>query len=85
MPGCSGTDGSASDYCIDPNAFHIPAGGNGSNDSESYVPGKLNVQKLGLLLSEGLDARLIATTGELVRYANGQSSSTVFHGRPDGK
>ena len=37
----------------------------------------------GLLLSTGLSARIIATTGKFVQYRNGQTSSVRFHGRPD--
>lgn len=37
----------------------------------------------GLLLSEGLRARLIATSGLPIQYRNGVNSSRVFHGRPD--
>jgi hypothetical protein len=48
-----------------------------------YTPGKLTVRKVGLLLSEGLDARLIATSGQKVQYADGASSAKSFHGRPD--
>jgi hypothetical protein len=38
----------------------------------------------GLLLSEGLSARLLATTGNNVEYWDGSESEIKFHGRPDG-
>ncbi len=49
----------------------------------TYVPGNLTRQELGLLLSEGLRARIIARSGELVEYSNGSFSDILFHGRPD--
>jgi hypothetical protein len=48
-----------------------------------YRPGNLTTQKVGLLLSEGLDARLIATTDEKVVYGDGSESNIPFHGQPD--
>ena len=56
----------------------------------SYRPGNLTVAKEGLLLSEGLDCRLVATSGQPVQlnHNNGQrrtsSSLEPFHGKPDG-
>ena len=47
------------------------------------MPGKLTVMKAGLLLSEGLDSCLIATTKQLVKYANGNTFTVPFHGRPN--
>ena len=49
-----------------------------------YVPGNLIVLQHGLLLSEGLSARLLATSTENVELLNGTFSSEVFHTRPDG-
>jgi len=50
----------------------------------SYRPGELTVNKEGLVLSTGLDVRVIATSGEPVQYTNRDASSEeVFHGRPD--
>ena len=37
----------------------------------------------GLLLSSGLRARLIATSGQKVKYHDGSNSTRDFHGRPD--
>ena len=83
VPGCIGTDSSKTDYCIRPNAIHrTPAPDNSSIVTE-YTPGKLTVQKVGLLLSEGLDARLIATSGQTVAYGDGSRSPAPFHFRPD--
>eukprot|EP00980_Cylindrotheca_fusiformis_P005679 scaffold1184_cov132-Cylindrotheca_fusiformis.AAC.100 len=74
VPGCRGSDSSLTDYCVDPD--NIPV-------VNKFSAGKLTVQKLGLLLSEGLDARLIGTTGEKVTYANGGESNEAFHAKPD--
>jgi hypothetical protein len=49
----------------------------------TYVPGNLTHEEVGLLLSEGLRARIIATTGEPVEYHDGSLSEELFHGRPD--
>ncbi|CAJ1930763.1 unnamed protein product [Cylindrotheca closterium] len=75
VPGCNGglNDESEEDYCVQPVTPAV----------ETYTPGKLTVQKLGLLLSEGLDARIIATTGERVRYHDGRESMETFHLNPD--
>jgi hypothetical protein len=43
----------------------------------------LTVSESGLLLSTGLTARKIATTGEPVDYVTGGASSIPFHGNPD--
>jgi len=51
--------------------------------SITYSPGNLTHMEHGLLLSEGLRARIIAQSGLPVTYENGQNSSRVFHGRPD--
>jgi hypothetical protein len=49
----------------------------------TYRPGKLTTFKDDLLLSEGLDAKLIATAGEFVNDKDGNPSNIPFHGRPD--
>jgi hypothetical protein len=49
----------------------------------TYVPGLLNVEENGLLLSEGLTSRLIATRRQPVKYFNGTLSVDPFHRRPD--
>ena len=53
------------------------------SQSVLYRPGNLTTSKLGLLLSQGLDARLIATSGKQVDYVDGSLSRERFHGRPD--
>ena len=55
-------------------------------DGLTYVPGELTVSKEGLLLSTGLDVRIIARSGEPVQYMNRNASSDdlLFHDRPDG-
>jgi hypothetical protein len=58
----------------------------------TYVPGKLNVYSNGLLLSEGLQSRVVARTGHPVnftgRIADGvgglNQSTELFHDEPDG-
>lgn len=49
----------------------------------SYIPGNLTRLQNGLLLSEGLQARIIAETGDSVLYANGTYSDKIFHELPD--
>lgn len=49
----------------------------------TYIPGNLTTRKEGLLLSEGLDARIIALTGQKVPYDLGGWSSEFFHQNPD--
>lgn len=51
---------------------------------ETYVPGDLDHEENGLLLSRGLTARVIATSGSAVVYSDGSRSASVFHGDPDG-
>jgi hypothetical protein len=50
----------------------------------TYVPGKLSTLANGLLISEGLQSRIIATSGERVAFANGKKSKDDFHFEPDG-
>ena len=53
-------------------------------DGMTYVPGELTVSKEGLLLSTGLDVRIIARSGEPVQYMNRNATSDeLFHDRPD--
>jgi hypothetical protein len=81
VPGCPGVDLSKTDYCI-PLENRLPT--TEAKATQQYTPGKLTVIKHGLLLSEGLDVRLVATTGQNVTYADGSASQVAFHGRPDG-
>jgi len=48
----------------------------------NYVPGNLIKNENGLLLSEGLSSRLLAVSGQQVRYRN-KKSNDVFHSLPD--
>ena len=50
----------------------------------SYRPGVLNTVEHGLLLSEGLTAKMIAVSGDPVQYADGSQSQRPFHYLPDG-
>lgn len=50
----------------------------------TYRPGLLNTQENGLILSQGLKSRMLARTGEFVKYHNGINSTIPFHIRPDG-
>jgi hypothetical protein len=79
VPGCIGVDASKTDYCIVPPNEEVET----TDDSEGYIAGKLTTKKLGLLLSQGLDARLVAISGQYVEYADGAISGVPFHGRPD--
>jgi uncharacterized protein len=48
----------------------------------TYLPGELSVRENGLLLSRGLKSRIIARTGQPVKYVSGQSAAK-FHVEPD--
>lgn len=50
----------------------------------TYIPGNLTTLKADLLLSDGLDARIIAITDQKVPYDLGGWSEELFHSRPDG-
>jgi hypothetical protein len=50
----------------------------------TYIPGNLTTLTSGLLLSEGLDARILAITDQNVPYDLGGWSQERFHGQPDG-
>jgi len=54
-----------------------------TSDNPKYVPGNLIVKENGLNLSEGLTAKVIATAGERIDYANGDTSGKSFHTLPD--
>ena len=54
-----------------------------SKTNLEYIPGLLTVKENGLILSEGLTARTIATTDEEVIYVNGSTSVEKFHEEPD--
>lgn len=48
-----------------------------------YRPGHLNVKHKGLLLSQGLSAKIVAESGRRVRYADHTKSKDSFHFMPD--
>ena len=78
VPGCvtgSSGDISGANYC-----YEEP-----TNGMPTYIPGDLTRRENGLLLSTGLRAKVIATTGSRVAYTgpNGGRSSSRFHGDPD--
>ncbi len=83
VPGCYGIDATRTDYCIDPTVLITHVNVSREGNEMEYIPGKLTTHKVGLLLSQGLDAMLIAETGQFVEYHNGTRSSIPFHGRPD--
>ena len=50
----------------------------------TYVPGDLSQVKRGIRLSTGLDVRVLAHSGDEVRYRDGTTSRPLqFHNRPD--
>lgn len=49
----------------------------------TYVPGDLTVHKEGVILSTGLDVRIIARSRQFVNLTDGSQSAERFHNRPD--
>ena len=49
----------------------------------TYKPGQLTIAENGLLLSTGLQSRIIAITGEPVLFKDGSKSPIPFHDQPD--
>lgn len=49
----------------------------------TYVPGNLTTLKFGLMLSEGLDTRIVALSHEAVNLVGERLSELRFHGQPD--
>jgi Bacterial protein of unknown function (DUF839) len=80
---CVGTaDCQLGNVCL-PNPSGCPARKCGRGNV-TYVPGKAAVYENGLVLSQGLTSRLIAVTGQPVKFANGKQSNVPFHSLPDG-
>lgn len=54
--------------------------------TKQFLPGELLLsnKELGIELSSGLEAKLIATTGKKLKLLNGKKSSLSFHSRIDG-
>lgn len=48
----------------------------------AFVMGRLNKRENGLVLSEGLSSRIIASSAESVLYDSGELSEAKFHRRP---
>lgn len=55
-----------------------------ASNEVTYRPGLLTVNQVGLRLSQGLSARIIAQSDERVKYDTGGESSRNFHRLPDG-
>lgn len=98
MPGCTGERTFAEDYCYDPNRnAPTPPPGPPSPPSPkptyapnefgaTYVPGDLSVPCDGgkLMLSRGMDCRLLTTAGQPVQYDTGGQSAVPMHQKADG-
>jgi hypothetical protein len=52
-------------------------------ESHTYVPGNLTTNKFGIMLSEGLDAKILAFANERVNFDQGGRSIERFHIHPD--
>jgi hypothetical protein len=68
---CQGSPWGSVDYCVE------------APPSDEYVPGFLTATKHGVHLSNGLDIRPIAQSGQPLVYANGTRSNLPFHALPD--
>ena len=55
----------------------------GNESPITYKPGQLTVAENGLLLSTGLQSRIIARTGEALPFKDGSKSPIPFHDQPD--
>ena len=66
-----------------PTSFPTSAEPTGKPTRIEFNPGDLTVSEDNLLLSTGLTSRLLATTGQHVRFDNGGRSQQVFHRLPD--
>jgi hypothetical protein len=92
VPGCIGDGVLGKGYCyaFSPNNIFTPLLSPttppsilSSDGTRTYIPGLLNVFKLGLRLSAGLEVRVIAIKDRPVQYSNGSRSSINFHQEPD--
>ena len=68
---------------LDSNNSTMDTPSNTTGSNVTYAPGLLVTEMEGLLLSQGLTARIIATSGQKVQYHDGSQSSLVFHDKPD--
>ena len=67
---------------LNPNILNSPSPTPPSS-SLTYMPGNLTTLKFGVMLSEGLDTRIIAFSNERVNYYGNGHSKDRFHGLPD--
>lgn len=98
MLGCTGERSYGEDYCVDPNrTAPTPPPGPPSPPSPkptyapnefgaTYVPGDLSQPCDGgkLMLSRGMDCRLLTTAGQPVKYDTGGQSTVTMHAAADG-
>jgi len=99
VPGCSGGEqhDSKTDFCVRPSGgdgVTRDAGGDGPSPptyapntfGATYVPGDLSQPCDGgkVMLSKGMDCRLLTTAGRPVQYDTGGQSTEVMHARADG-
>ena len=90
VPGCIGIRTWEEDYCYNPN-WDSPSPPPGPPPTyapnafgATYVPGDLSQPCNGLMLSRGMDCRLLATAGQFVQYDTGGKSSIRMHAKADG-
>eukprot|EP00986_Skeletonema_menzelii_P005451 scaffold1984_cov144-Skeletonema_menzelii.AAC.4 len=91
IPGCVGTPEPGEDYCRpDGTSPTTPPGPQPTyapnTFGATFVPGDLSQPCDGgkLMLSKGMDCRLLTTAGQYVQYDNGGQSTVPMHGRADG-
>ena len=63
-----------------------PSVAQSDSPTEQFLPGELLLsnKELGIELSSGLEAKLIASTGKKLKLVDGKKSSLSFHSRMDG-
>ena len=92
VPGCIGTRTFGEDYCYNPN-WDAPSPAPGppptyapNSFGATYVPGELSQPCDGgkLMLSKGMDCRLLTNVGQPVQYDTGGQSTEVMHAKADG-
>jgi len=87
LPGCPltcATGPPTSSPTSTPPSNPIQAHDETNQDDITYFPGELSVMKEGLVLSTGLDVRIISKSGEVVQYmTRNATSDELFHDRPD--
>mmetsp|Transcript_25296 Transcript_25296/g.50648 ORF Transcript_25296/g.50648 Transcript_25296/m.50648 type:complete len:889 (+) Transcript_25296:36-2702(+) len=92
IPNCIGVPEPGEDYCYDPNG-DAPSPSPGppptyapNTFGATYVPGDLSQPCDGgkLMLSRGMDCRLLTTAGEFVQYDTSGQSAVPMHEKADG-